>query len=132
MINLRETEIRNESLELVVETYRLASLITDPAKHSLRTKLVDCAFMVSSSIAKAFIALQDEEFEREIAQALNGIETILGYLQEIESENLLAISEVQPLQNILDSEEQELSQLLSTSRINNSYAFSPKLEKACI
>jgi len=132
MINLRETEIRNESLELVVETYRLASLITDPAKHSLRTKLVDFAFRVSSSIAKAFIALQDEQFEADIAQALNGINTILGYLQEIDSENLLTKSEVQLLRNILDSEEHELSQLLSTSRINHSYAFSPKLEKACI
>jgi hypothetical protein len=74
MINLRETEIRNESLELVVETYRIANLITDQGKQDIRMKLIDCAFMVSSSIAKAFIALQDDQFESDMAQALKGID----------------------------------------------------------
>jgi len=132
MINLRETEIRNESLELVVEVYRIANLIDDQERHELRMKLIDCAFMVSSSIAKAFIALQDDQFESDMAHALRGIGSISGYLEEIDAENLLDHTEVQPLRDILDSEGRELLQLLSASQINNSYAFSPKLEKVCI
>lgn len=132
MINLRETEIRNESLELVVETYRIANLITDQGKYEIRMKLIDAAFMVSSSIAKAFIALQDDQFESDMAQALRGIDSIWGYLEEIVAESLLDDTEVQPLRDILDSEGRELLQLLSTSQINNSYAFTPKLEKVCI
>lgn len=132
MINLRETEIRNESLEIVVETYRVANLITDSSKQSLRTQLVDRAFMVSSSIAKAFIALQNDEFEADLAQALAGIDILLEYLHQIESEKLLDLGECQPLRIILGSEQQELQQLLAASQTNNSYNLSPKLEKACI
>lgn len=132
MINLRETEIRNESLEIVVETYRVANLITDSSKQSLRTQLVDHAFMVSSSIAKAFIALQNDEFEAGLAQALAGIDILLEYLHQIESEKLLDLVECQPLRIILGSEQQELQQLLAASQSNNSYTLSPKLEKACI
>ena len=129
MVNLRETEIREESLALVVETYRVANLITDSSKQLLRTNLVDIAFKVSSSIAKAFIALQDDDFASDITKALAGIDSIMGYLQEVES--ILEIKEVQPLRNILDSEQQELLQLLTTSQTSNSYIFSAKLEKAC-
>jgi len=129
MVNLRETEIREESLALVVETYRVANLITDSSKQLLRTNLVDIAFLVSSSIAKAFIALQDDDFEADITKALAGIDSIMGYLQEVES--IIDITEVQPLRNILDAEQQELLQLLTTSQTSNSYTFSPKLEKAC-
>ena len=132
MINLRETEIRNESLEIVVETYRVANLITDSSKQSLRTQLVDRAFMVSSSIAKAFIALQNDDFEADLAQALAGIDILLEYLHQIESEKLLDLVECQPLRIILGSEQQELQQLLASSQSNNSYTLSPKLEKACI
>ena len=130
MVNLRETEIREESLALVVETYRVANLITDSAKQLLRTNLVDSAFLVSSSIAKAFNALQDDDFESDIAKALAGIDIILEYLQEVES--ILDGTEVQPLRNILFSEQQELEQLQAISQTNNSYTLSPKLEKACI
>ena len=132
MINLREAEIREESLALVVEAYRVANLITDSSRQSLRTKLVDCAFQVSSSIAKAFIALQDEDFATHIAQALAGIDSIMEYLQVVASESLLDIIELQPLRDILDSEQQELTQLLAASQTNNFYTFSPKLEKVCI
>jgi len=130
MVNLRETEIREESLTLVVETYRVANLLTDSSKQLLRTNLVDSAFVVSSSIAKAFNALQDDDFESDIAKALAGIDTILEYLREVES--ILDRTEVQPLQNILNSEQQELEQLQAISQTNNSYTLSPKLEKACI
>jgi hypothetical protein len=132
MVNLRETEIREVSLALVVETYRVANLITDSSRQLLRTNLVGSAFLVSSTIAKAFIALQDEDFETGIAQSLTGIDTIMEYLHEIESESLVDIIEVQSLRSILDSEQQELQQALAASQISNSYAFSPKLERACI
>ena len=132
MINLRETEIRNESLEIVVETYRVANLITDSTKQPLRTKLVDGAFMVSASIAKAFIALQNDEFEAELAHALRGIDSLLESLNNIESESLIDFEECQPLRIILGSEQQELQQLLAASQTNNAYTLSPKLEKACI
>ena len=132
MINLRETEIRNESLEIVVETYSVANLITDSTKQSLRTKLVDGAFMVSASIAKAFIALQNDEFEADLAHALRGIDSLLESLNNIESESLIDFKECQPLRIILGSEQQELQQLLAASQTNNSYTISPKLEKACI
>jgi hypothetical protein len=132
MINLRETEIRNESLEIVVETYRVANLITDSSKQSLRTKLVDAAFMVSASIAKAFIALQNDQFEADIAHALKEIDSLLESLHKIEAESLLDVEECQPLRIILGSEQQELWQLLAASQTNNSFTLSPKLEKACI
>ena len=132
MINLRETEIRNESLEIVIETYRVANLITDSSRQSLRTQLVDGAFMVSSSIAKAFIALQNDDFEADLGHALTGIDSLLDSLQEIEAELLLDAIECQPLRIILGSEQQELQQLLAASQTNNSYTLSPKLEKACI
>jgi hypothetical protein len=132
MINLRETEIRNESLEIVIETYRVANLITDPSKQSLRTQLVDSAFMVSSSVAKAFIALQNDEFEGELAQALSAIVSVMEYLHKIETELLVDKIECQPLRIILGSEQQELQQLLAASQTNNSYTLSPKLERACI
>ena len=132
MINLRETEIRNESLEIVVETYRVANLITDSSKQSLRTKLVDGAFMVSASIAKAFIALQNDQFEADLADALEGIDSLLESLNNIESESLIDFEECQPLRIILGSEQQELQQLLAASQTNNAYTISPKLEKACI
>ncbi len=132
MINLRETEIRNESLEIVVETYRVANLITDSTKQSLRTKLVDGAFMVSASIAKAFIALQNDQFEADLADALEGIDYLLQSLQKIEVGSLLKVEECQPLRIILGSEQQELQQLLAASQTNSSYTLSPKLEKACI
>jgi hypothetical protein len=132
MINLRETEIRNESLEIVVETYRVANLITDASKQSLRIQLVDCAFLVSSSIAKAFIALQNDEFEANLTHALKGIDSLLESLHKIESESLLDLEECQPLRIILGSEQQELQQLLAASQTSNSYTLSPKLEKACI
>lgn len=130
MVNLRETEIREESLTLVVETYRVANLITDSSKQLLRTNVVDSAFLVSSSIAKAFNALQDDDFESDIAKALAGIDTILEYLREVES--ILDRTEVQPLRNILNSEQQELEQLQAISQTYNSHTLSPKLEKACI
>jgi hypothetical protein len=132
MINLRETEIRNESLEIVIETYRVASLITDSSKQLLRTQLVDSAFMVSSCVAKAFIAFQNDEFEADLLRALEGIDAVLGYLDKIEFDLLLDKIECQPLRIILGSEQQELLQLLSASQIDNSYTLSPKLEKACI
>lgn len=132
MINLRETEIRNESLEIVIETYRVANLIADPSKHSLRTQLVDCAFLVSSSIAKAFIALQEDEFEADITRALEGINSLIAFLHKIETESLLDKAECQPLRIILGSEQEELLHLLAVSQTNNSYTISPRLERACI
>lgn len=132
MINLRETEIRNESLEIVVETYRVANLIIDASKQFLRIQLVDSAFMVSASIAKAFVALQDDQFEADLAHALRGIDSLLESLLKIEAESLIDLEECQPLRIILGSEQQELQQLLAASQTYNSYTLSPKLEKACI
>ena len=132
MVNLRETEIRSESLEIVVETYQVASLIIDPSKQVMRTKLVDCAFQVSSSVAKVFIALQDDEVEENITQALSGIDTLSEYLHEIESGSLLDSAEIQPLRIILGAEKQELLLLLADYLSKNSHTISPKLERACI
>ena len=130
MVNLRETEIREESLALVVESYRVASLITDASRQLMRTNLVDSAFLVSSSIARAFIALQDDAFEADIARALAGIDSIMAYLEEIEM--ILDPVECLPLRAIINSEQQELLQLQAESQKNNLYPLSPKLEKACI
>ena len=65
MINVRETEIRSESLEIVMEAYKVANNLPD-SSINFKSKLVDKAFMVSSRIANAFIALEDHHFETEI------------------------------------------------------------------
>lgn len=132
MNNLRESEIRKESLDIVVETYTVANLLKTTTKPAFRTKLVDSAFLVSSSIAKAFISLQNEQIEAEIELALKEIETIRKYLVKIEMKTLLAEADLQPLRLLLEREQGELDELLNVSRILNTDAPSPKLEKVCI
>ena len=132
MNNLRESEIRKESLDIVVETYRVANLLKNTTKPAFRAKLVNSAFLVSSSIAKAFICLQNERIEAEIELALKEIEIIRKYLIKIEAKTLLAVADLRPLGSLLDREQNELEVLLISSRILNADAPSPKLEKVCI
>ena len=132
MNNLRESEIRKESLDIVVETYKVANLLKNSTKPAFRAKLVNSAFLVSSSIAKAFISLQNDQIEAEIELALKEIETIRKYLVKIETKTLLAAVDLQPLDLLLDREQAELEELLTVSRILNTDAPSPKLEKVCI
>jgi dsDNA-specific endonuclease/ATPase MutS2 len=132
MNNHRESEIRKESLDIVVETYRVANLLKSCTKPKFRTQLVDSAFLVSSSIAKAFILLQNEKIEEEIGLALKGINKIRKSLVRIEKKSLLNVSDIRPLKALLDSSLDELEALLAASQIRNIDAPSPKLEKACI
>ena len=132
MNNLRESEIRKESLDIVVETYRVANLLKTTTKPAFRTKLVDSAFLVSSSIAKAFICLQNEQIEAEIELALKEIGIIRQYLVKIGKKTLLGETDLQPLRLFLDREQDELEALLISSRILNADTPSPKLEKVCI
>ena len=96
MINLRETEIRDESTNLVVESYRLSKLIKGSGKWQIRTKLVDTAFKVSSSIAISFASLQHDEFEAAISLAIDEINQVLTTILEIEGESLIDTSELKP------------------------------------
>jgi hypothetical protein len=132
MNNLRESEIRKESLDIVVETYRVANMLKTSSKPGFRTKLVDSAFLVSSSIAKAFITLQNEQIESEIELALKEIESIRKCLLKIEKKTLLEKTDLHPLSLLLNREQVELEELLIKSRIINAEAPSPKLEKVCI
>ena len=132
MNNLRESEIRKESLDIVVETYKVANLLKNSTKPAFRAKLVNSAFLVSSSIAKAFICLQNDQIEAEIELALKEIEKIRKYLVKIETNTLLAVADLQPLDLLLDREQAELDELLTVSRVLNTDAPSPKLEKVCI
>ena len=132
MNNLRESEIRKESLEIVVETYRIANLLNKSTEPAFRTKLVDSAFLVSSSIANAFNFLPDEKIEVEIELALKEIKAIRKYLLMVEKKTVLGEVEIQPLRLLLDGEQDELDELLMSSRILSAYVPLPKLEKVCI
>ena len=131
MITNREAEIRSNSLDIAVETYSVANLISTPAHHELRTQLIDSAFNITSNIAGAYNALQDHHFEAQIALALDNIDSIISQVQTIISEGLLESKKLLPLLSILNGEQQELKELLAASVANNSFS-SPKLEKACI
>ena len=132
MNNLRESEIRKEALDIVVETYRVANLLKPCTKPKFRTNLVDSAFLVSSSIAKAFILLQNDKIEAEIISALKGINKLRKSLVKIEKKSLLNIKDILPLKALLERELDELENLLTASQTLNIDAPSPKLEKACI
>lgn len=131
MINVRETEIRTELLEIVIEAYRVANdLKNSPVK--LKARLVDKAFMVSAQIANAFTALQDDYFETEIQLALDGIDSISDDLIKLETDPTTAKIDFQPFRLILKHEKLELQALLAPSHINDIETLSPKLEKVCI
>jgi len=132
MINIRETEFREESLALAIEAYRVAYLLPSNEYQSLRLEIVDAAFSVSSSIAKAFIALQNDQFEDELAIALKGIKLISKRLKRIEKTSLLEAKEIKGLQQSLWQEQQELEKLLAASQLVNTAILNPKLERACI
>jgi len=131
MLKNREAEICKNSRAITFKTYGIANLLSGPEYHELRTELIDSAFKVSSGIAGAFNALQHHHFEQQIALAIDDIDCIIIQLQTIVSEGLLESGKLQPLQSILNSEQQELKELLAASVINNSFS-SPKLEKLCI
>ena len=132
MNNLRESEIRKESLDIVVETYRVANLLKPCTKPKFRANLVSSAFLVSSSIAKAFIYLQNDKIEAEIGLALKGINKLRKSLVRIEKKSLLNVSDIQPLKVLLASGLDELEELLTASQMLNIDVPSPKLEKVCI
>ena len=131
MINVRETEIRSESLEIVMEAYKVANNLQDSSTN-YKGKLVDKAFMVSSRIANAFIALEDDHFETEIRLALEGIASINNDLNQLQIGPPLAKIDLQPFQLLLKNEKTELQSLLAASKANNADILSPKLGKVCI
>jgi len=131
MINVRETEIRSESLEIVMEAYKVANNLPD-SSINFKSKLVDKAFMVSSRIANAFIALEDDHFETEIMLALEGIVSINNDLSQLQIGPPFAKIDLQPFQLLLKNEKIELQELLAASKTNNVDTLTPKLEKVCI
>lgn len=130
MINVREPEIRNESLELVVEAHLVANQLLSSDCQTLRAQLLDSAFLVSSNVANAFTALQDVQFEAELEAALTSIATMKEYLEYINANHKHV--NFRNLHNIMEEAQEELESVMAdTHRINVDF-ITPKLEKVCI
>ena len=132
MINIRESEIREGSLDLEVESYRIAALLANSMKKSFRNRLVDTAFLVSASVAKAFISAQENQFQNEVEKALSIIETLFVLINRIRLSEALDLKEVDPIILLLTGEKHELQELLVASQTFSNATLSPKLERACI
>ena len=76
MITQREPELRDESLELVVEASRVVNLLPETFDQKLKNQLLDDSFHVSSGIAEAFKTAQNTQSEEELERTLV---KLLGY-----------------------------------------------------
>lgn len=132
MEKLRESEIRNESLQLVVETYRIVQILPEEADQRLKINFLNTSFKVSSVIANAFSALQNDEAEESIKTGLASIDDLKMNISILDKDKLAHENEFNRLKEIITLIQEDLESFLASIQIIKLDKFSPKLEVACI
>ncbi|MEN8250382.1 MAG: four helix bundle protein [Bacteroidota bacterium] len=132
MEKLRESEIRSESLELVVETYRIMQILPESVEHKFKIDFLNISFLISSQIADAFSALQNDQAEDNVKNALKGINDLSDHLKTLDEEKFTAQKELNEIRHLVSRIQEDLEVFLATLQIIKLDRFSPKLEKTCI
>jgi hypothetical protein len=131
MITLRESEIRNESLSLAVDAYQFLSLLPLSLNAKVRSQIIDDSFQVSSFIAEAFQALNNEQATVAIASAIERLNTLKLLLEQLSPSNQTS-GLISSFQHRLEEMYVELTELLSALNQINADTYSAKLDTACI
>lgn len=132
MVNNRETEIRDESLNLVVETYRAVNSLPNTINQATRYRLMDGCFSLSAKIAEVFKPAQNESSELTVTNALKKLIETINRVEKIEKKFELDPFIMERLHHLLEELRVELLFLLSELREINSETYSPKLAVVCI
>jgi hypothetical protein len=130
MVNTREPEIRNNTLQLVIDAHLMARRLKSPKMRPLGSQLVDAAFLVSSGVANAFSTLLDAQFAQELENALLAMTTMNKCLGQIEP--LAGHLDIQDLQRLISDIQEELIRVLADTAGMNADYLNPKLDKVCI
>ena len=132
MVNLRELEIRNQSLSITVTAYDLVSRYSGLVSFDDKNQLLDNCFYISSKIAEAFRSLQNEVSQVALHDCLNRLidlqEQVSLLLPKDAGAKKLLSNFLRAIDNLLA----ELYFLLDTLEELSAEEFSPKLELACI
>ena len=132
MINQREPEIRNESLELVVEAYRIVNLLPPHVDQKIKNQLLDDSFHVSSGVAEAFRTAQNIQSEQDLDRILCKLLGIKDLILLLEKNYGFVNDETDLFMNVLEQLHVELVELLAGIKLINTDLFTPKLDSACI
>ena len=132
MINLRESEIRDESLSLTVAAYQVLTHLEESVGQKRRNRLMDDSFLVSSLIAEAFRSSLVENSENDIKV---GLSILLDLKVAAENLKVRATDQGESIDKFVHIAEElqvELTELLTAIIHLNTEIFTPKLEIACI
>ena len=131
MVNLRELEIRNQSLSLTVTAYDLVSSISSVITAAEKNRLLDDCFCVSSSLAEAFRTsisdLSESAFRSSLAMLLD-LRNRVSMLSATENNSLALIGQ---FINYTDELLSELYVTLDAIEELKAEEFTPKLETTC-
>jgi hypothetical protein len=132
MEKLKEFEIREESLQLVVETYRVVQLLPAEFDQKVKIKMLNTSFKVSSFIADTYAAIQNEVAEKNISSALKNLKRLNRVISRLSKQNLIGQVNLETLKSIAHEIQEDLEIFLASIQVNKLDQFSPKLEKTCI
>lgn len=132
MINIRESEIREEALLLTIATYEVVGNLLESTTLDQKNKLIDESFLVSSLIAEAFKTKQNEGSEQDLEVGLIKLIELNKQAESLRdqcSDNGISLDNFLHLALELQV---ELTELHSAMKQINSESYSPKLETTCI
>ena len=131
MINIRTSEIRDESLEMLKEVHSVENIILNTLGEPCSSLLYQ-GFNISSSIASALCTISDGEFETYINGALEGVLLLSDEIIQLQRSPQCASVDFEPIYSKISHFQRALEDILIACKINLGEQLSPKLEKACI
>lgn len=132
MINIRELEIREESLSLTVTAYEAMANLNGDVDSERKGKLMDESFRVSSLLAEAFRTKQNEGSERDIKIGLVKLLELKKQFSKLVDYSIDCGASIERFLHQAEELQVELTELLSAIRLINADFYSPKLESTCI
>lgn len=131
MINIRASEIRDESVEMLKEVHCIENIIMNNLGETA-SSILHLGFTISSSIATALCTISDDEFETNITRAQEGILTLNDEIVLLEQSRQYSSVDFELIFSKISHLQRALEDILIVCKINLSEQLSPKLEKACI
>ncbi|MBI2428542.1 MAG: four helix bundle protein [Ignavibacteriales bacterium] len=114
MRNFRELKIWQKGMDIVVEVYKLTSLLPSEEKFGLKSQLQRAVISIPSNIAEGCSRGSEADFKRFLEFAIGSSFEIETQLTAVERLNLIGGIKIQPVLQMISEEQKMLNSFISS------------------
>lgn len=119
MRNFRELLVWQKGLEIVVEVYKVTSILPNDEKYGLKSQLQRAAVSIPSNISEGCSRESDIDFKKFLEYAIGSAFEIETQIIVIERLHLVPTEKLQNLIQMINEEQKMLNGLISTIKVKN-------------